>query len=97
VVPCGSTAGLTIVTGDFNEGDGGQAVSLLKSKGFVDALPEFDRKTSTWQGEYKGFHLTERPDHVLYSSSLRCFEARVIPEKASDHDPVLAVVGLKGK
>jgi len=41
--------------------------------------------------------LTDRPDHVMYSGELRCFEARVIPEIASDHDPVLAVIGLQGE
>jgi endonuclease/exonuclease/phosphatase (EEP) superfamily protein YafD len=87
--------GPTIVVGDFNEGDGGQAVEWLKGKRLTDALPEFDRKSSTWQGQYLGMHLTDRPDHVMNSADLRCFEARVIPETASDHDPVLAVVGLK--
>jgi endonuclease/exonuclease/phosphatase (EEP) superfamily protein YafD len=85
----------TVVAGDFNEGDGGQAVGFVRHKGFTDALPEFDRKASTWQGVYKGLYLSERSDHVLYSPELRCFEARVIPEQASDHDPVLAVLGLK--
>jgi endonuclease/exonuclease/phosphatase (EEP) superfamily protein YafD len=87
--------GPTIVVGDFNEGDGGQAVEWLKAKRLTDALPEFDRQASTWQGQYLGMRLTDRPDHVMYSAELRCFEARVIPEIASDHDPVLAVVGLR--
>lgn len=85
----------TIVAGDFNEGDDGQAVGFVRRKGLTDALPEFDRKSSTWQGTYKGLHFSERADHVLLSPELRCFEARVVPETASDHDPVLVVVGHK--
>jgi endonuclease/exonuclease/phosphatase family metal-dependent hydrolase len=88
--------GPTIVVGDFNEGDSAQAVEWLKGKKLTDALSEFDRKSSTWQGQFMGMHLTDRPDHVMYSPELRCFEARVIPETASDHDPVLAVMGLRG-
>jgi endonuclease/exonuclease/phosphatase (EEP) superfamily protein YafD len=87
----------TLVIGDFNEGDDGGTVGWLEKKGFIDALPQFDRKTTTWQGEYKGLHFSDRPDHVLYTSELTCFESRVIPEKASDHDPVLAVLGLKAR
>jgi endonuclease/exonuclease/phosphatase (EEP) superfamily protein YafD len=83
----------TLVVGDFNEGDGGQAVGFMRHSGFTDALPEFDRNTSTWQGTYKRLHFTERADHVLYSAHLRCFEAKVIPERASDHDPVLVTIG----
>jgi endonuclease/exonuclease/phosphatase (EEP) superfamily protein YafD len=87
--------GPTVVVGDFNEGDDGQAVKWLRGRGLTDALPEFDRKSSTWQGAYMGVGLTDRPDHVMYSTELRCFEARVITERASDHDPVLAVVGVR--
>jgi len=83
----------TLVVGDFNEGDGGQAVGFVRHSGFTDALPEFDRKSSTWQGTYKGLHFSERADHVLYSPVLRCFDARVVPERASDHDPVIATIG----
>jgi endonuclease/exonuclease/phosphatase (EEP) superfamily protein YafD len=86
----------TLVVGDFNEGDGGQAVRYVRESGFTDALPEFDRKTSTWQGTYKGLHFSERADHVLYSPTLRCFDARVVPESASDHDPVMVTVGSAG-
>jgi endonuclease/exonuclease/phosphatase (EEP) superfamily protein YafD len=90
-----TAGGPAIVVGDFNEGDSGGAVECCTRKGYADALPEFDRKSSTWQGQYMGMKLTERPDHVMYSGELRCFEARVVPEKASDHDPVMAVMGLK--
>jgi endonuclease/exonuclease/phosphatase (EEP) superfamily protein YafD len=84
----------TVIVGDFNEGDDGGAVRWLGEKGFTDALSQFDRKTTTWQGGYKGLHFSERADHVLYTRDLQCFEARVISEKSSDHDPVLAVVGI---
>ena len=62
----------TIVLGDFNEGAGGGAISFLQHQHFTDALGEFDATTSSWQGQYKGVNLADRPDHVMYSAELRC-------------------------
>lgn len=85
----------TLVVGDFNEGDDGGAVKELRAAGFGDALREFDRSTPTWRGTWNGMTFTERPDRVTYSGGLKCFEARVIAEEASDHDAVLAVIGRR--
>jgi len=83
----------TIVLGDFNEGDRGGSVSLIKSKAFTDCLPQFDAHTPTWRLPSGLIRISERADHILYSAELHCTDARVIPESASDHDPVLAILG----
>jgi endonuclease/exonuclease/phosphatase family metal-dependent hydrolase len=79
-----------LVLGDLNESDSGPAMKWLKEKGFIDALPEFDRKTPTWRAKLEGMTIEERPDHILYSKHLHCYEAKVIKKGNSDHYPVLA-------
>jgi endonuclease/exonuclease/phosphatase (EEP) superfamily protein YafD len=83
----------TVVVGDFNESDGGAAVRFVESLSFTDALPQFDRRGDTWEWPVGPITLRGRYDHVLYSKELRCFEARVVREGASDHFPVVAVLG----
>jgi endonuclease/exonuclease/phosphatase family metal-dependent hydrolase len=83
-----------IVLGDFNEGDDGSAVRFLQTNARLsDSLSQFDRRSATWKGRFAGMSLSERADHILYSSELHAFDARALPETASDHDPVLAVIG----
>lgn len=80
-----------IIVGDLNESSS-YAVGRLQQKGFIDALPEFDRSTPTWRWTLScGMKLSSRLDHVLYRPELRCLEARVIPRGGSDHYPVVAV------
>lgn len=84
----------TIVAGDFNEGDGGGAVGVVRGRGLADCLSQFDKHTQTWRMRGGGLiRLAERADHVLTSKELHCTEARVIQEASSDHDPVVAVLG----
>lgn len=80
----------TLVLGDLNEGDSGDTAKWLKDQGFTDALPEFDRKTPTWRWKVGKMPLKERPDHILYSKHLHCYEAKVMEKGGSDHYPVLA-------
>jgi endonuclease/exonuclease/phosphatase family metal-dependent hydrolase len=80
----------TLILGDFNESDSGPALKWLKEKGFTDALPEFDKKTPTWRAKLEGVSIEERPDHILYSKHLHCYEAKVVKKGASDHYPVFA-------
>jgi len=83
----------TMVLGDFNEQDSGSAVQWLRAQGYTDALREFDTQTNTWHWPTSVITLRARYDHILYSPGLHCFEAKVIPEGASDHYPVLAIMG----
>jgi endonuclease/exonuclease/phosphatase (EEP) superfamily protein YafD len=83
-------SGPAIFLGDMNEGDNGDAVRWLVSRGMVDALPEFDRTTPTWQWPLGWLTLEERLDHVLYTPSLYCLNAYVLKRGASDHRPLVA-------
>jgi len=82
-----------VFAGDFNEEESGRAVAFLGSRGFTDALSQFDRSSYTWEwsvGSASGV-LRRRFDHILYSPQLHCLSARVIKAGASDHYPVLGV------
>jgi len=83
-----------IVLGDFNEGDGGSAVSLVRARGLSDCLSQFDRHTATWHSRGGLIRLAERADHILYTPQLHCTGSKVIPQSSSDHDPVAADLGL---
>jgi endonuclease/exonuclease/phosphatase (EEP) superfamily protein YafD len=81
----------TIVAGDFNDTDHSAPVEWLKQQGFTDALPEFDRRSVTWEWKVGPIHLRRRFDHIPYRGDLSCCAADVIHAGASDHFPVAAV------
>jgi endonuclease/exonuclease/phosphatase family metal-dependent hydrolase len=87
----------TVVVGDFNDREDSPVIGWLKSKGMVNALPEFDRSTPTWRWRYGVVSFSRRMDHVVYSQELRCCSARVIQAGASDHYPVEAVFAKSGR
>jgi endonuclease/exonuclease/phosphatase family metal-dependent hydrolase len=87
----------SIVLGDFNEGDNGDAVKWIREKGYTDALGEYDRKTHTWEWDVKGFTYKERLDHILYSKHFDSLDAKVIKIKSSDHYPVLGIFEKKSE
>jgi len=80
-----------IVTGDFNDGQNSPVLRWLEKRNLINALPEFDSSTPTWQWNYRGLRLSRRMDHIVYSPALRCCAAQVIQAGASDHFPVQAV------
>ena len=80
-----------VVVGDFNDREHSRVIEWLENQGMVNALPEFDRSTPTWQWRYGIVSLSRRMDHIVYSPQLRCCSARVIRAGASDHYPVEAV------
>jgi endonuclease/exonuclease/phosphatase (EEP) superfamily protein YafD len=80
-----------LVTGDFNDGENSPVLRWLEKKGLVNALPQFDYRTPTWEWRTSVVTLKRRMDHVVYSPELRCCSARVIKAGASDHFPVEAV------
>ena len=85
-------AGLpTLVVGDFNARENSSVVRWLEDKGMRNALPEFDRRTPTWQWHSRGISFSRRIDHMVYSTELHCCSARVLRAGASDHFPVEAV------
>ena len=85
----------TLIVGDFNEEDDGDAISWLEEKGMTNALPEFDRKSKTWRWRVGLVTLRKRLDHIVYSPGIRCYGANVLKAGASDHLPVVAVFGIQ--
>jgi endonuclease/exonuclease/phosphatase family metal-dependent hydrolase len=85
----------TIVLGDFNENDTGDALRYLSEQGLANCLGQFDRRTNTWRWQTSVLSLTGRYDHILYSPQLKCFSAKVVAEGSSDHLPVMAVLGAR--
>jgi endonuclease/exonuclease/phosphatase family metal-dependent hydrolase len=81
----------TLVVGDFNDGENSPVVEWLEDKGMMNALPNFDRNSPTWQWRTSLMTLSRRMDHVVYSRELHCCSASVIRGGASDHSPVEAV------
>jgi endonuclease/exonuclease/phosphatase family metal-dependent hydrolase len=80
-----------LVAGDFNDGEDSPVLVWLGKRGLMNALPQFDRRTPTWQWQTSVATLSRRMDHITYSSELHCTSARVIRAGASDHFPVEAV------
>ena len=80
-----------LVTGDFNDGQNSSVVRWLEMREMVNALPQFDYRTPTWEWNTSVVTLRRRMDHIVYSPDLRCCSARVIKAGASDHYPVEAV------
>jgi endonuclease/exonuclease/phosphatase (EEP) superfamily protein YafD len=80
-----------LVAGDFNDSEHSRVVNWLKHKGMINALPQFDRSTATWEWHYGVVNLHRRMDHILYPSELQCRSAQVLRDGASDHFPVQAV------
>jgi endonuclease/exonuclease/phosphatase (EEP) superfamily protein YafD len=81
----------TIIAGDFNEGDGGRAVSRLAQAGFVDVLAVLGVRGTTWR--WGG--LKARLDHVLVDEQFEPIEGEVLDVGRSDHRPVRVRVRLR--
>jgi endonuclease/exonuclease/phosphatase family metal-dependent hydrolase len=81
----------TLIAGDFNDSAGGPVVSWLEARQMINALPQFDSRSPTWQLRTSFVTLSRRMDHIVYSPELHCCSARVMKAGASDHFPVAAV------
>lgn len=81
-----------IVAGDFNEHESKDGVGYLLSRGYKDALSQYDRSSKTWRWRVAtGIEFSNRYDHIVYSPQLTCTGAKVTRTGASDHEPVSAV------
>lgn len=81
-----------IMLGDFNEGDQGDALRWLKSKGLTSALTKYQPLATTWHHTMGVLPIVSRFDHVFHTDHFTCTGARVIRKGLSDHFPVLAVL-----
>jgi len=81
----------TVIVGDFNEEEGGRALSWLARKGFQNALPLFAPGAPTWRGRSVAGQLELTVDHILFDRSFESLAARTLNGGSSDHSPVVAV------
>ncbi len=79
----------TVLAGDFNEGENGDALEWLAARGFTSVLPHFDAGASTWSWPLPLTSLHARLDHVVLGSQLVATGAAVIDAGVSDHKPVV--------
>lgn len=82
----------TIVAGDFNESERGDAVEWLGQRGFASVLPQFDPLATTWRWALPLSSVQLRLDHIVVGPQWRAVDARVLDAGVSDHRPVLAVL-----
>ena len=82
-----------LITGDFNENEHRSAIKALLNDGFTDALSLYDTRSSTWSWRTSSeFTLKDRYDHILFNKHFNCTVAKVVDVRASDHQPVMAVL-----
>ena len=79
----------TIVAGDFNEVESGDAVRFLERGGATDAVFALAGDTTTWHWPVGPVTLRMQLDHLLYSGGLRPTEVTIREVGNSDHFPVL--------
>ena len=85
----------TLIMGDFNENEAGQAVMWLKTnRSMASALPQFQPKAKTWRWKAHGVTLQNRYDHLVYDARLRPVKAEVVKAGRSDHLPVVGTFVL---
>lgn len=82
----------TIVAGDFNEAEDGDAVHVLEKRGLHSVLPDFAPDQRTWHWFTEVGEVEARLDHVVVSHELEPVSARVHEVGKSDHFPVEVVL-----
>lgn len=84
-----------VVLGDFNDEPGSDAVKYVQGKGYANALKTFAPSANTWSWQVGVVTLNKCYDHILCHGKLLCTAAKVTSVRASDHEPVEAVLILK--
>ena len=82
----------TVVAGDFNEEEDGDAVRFLLGHGFASALRRYAPDQPTWHWPSLVGELHRLLDHVFYDGRLDVLSAEVREAGRSDHWPVIAVI-----
>lgn len=80
----------TIVAGDFNENERGDAIEFLETRGFTSVLPQFEASATTWEWPLPLATLRARLDHIVVGPGFEAHAAAVIEAGSSDHFPVVA-------
>jgi endonuclease/exonuclease/phosphatase family metal-dependent hydrolase len=81
----------TLVAGDFNENDDGEALEFLQEQGLRSALPTFAPGARTWRWKTRVGTIRAQLDHIVHDPRLLPLSAEVLERGRSDHMPVVAV------
>jgi endonuclease/exonuclease/phosphatase family metal-dependent hydrolase len=85
----------TLIVGDFNENEQGDAVSWLQEHGYRSSLPEFSPNAKTWRWPLTSYvSYRQRFDHLCYNSLLEPKSVAIDNSGWSDHLPVTGVFTL---
>lgn len=83
----------TFFAGDFNESDDGDAISLLRERGFSPAIATSSPSTTTWRWVGGSVPLELRLDDVVAEDAgFKVVSAEVLRAGMSDHFPVKVVL-----
>jgi endonuclease/exonuclease/phosphatase (EEP) superfamily protein YafD len=82
----------TLIVGDLNEEEDGEACERLEAAGFRSALPAFAPDQPTWRWQTSLGQLTFRLDHVLHDRALAPLDAHVLDAGRSDHLPLVVTL-----
>lgn len=83
----------TIIAGDFNEDEKGDAFLELTRLGFQSGLAQLEPDAKTWRWKEHGIPLALRLDHVAYEpNTFELVSAEVVEGGHSDHFPVRVVL-----
>jgi endonuclease/exonuclease/phosphatase family metal-dependent hydrolase len=85
----------TLIVGDFNENEHGQALRWLREQGMRSALPQFEPHANTWRWQTGMITLHGRYDHIVYDQRIRPLRVAVADVGRSDHLPVTGIFALK--
>jgi endonuclease/exonuclease/phosphatase (EEP) superfamily protein YafD len=87
----------TLVAGDFNEEEDGDAVKFLLGRAMLSALRRYAPGQPTWSWPSPVGTLRRQLDHVFYDSRLDVVSAEIHVAGNSDHYPVVAVVVARAR
>jgi endonuclease/exonuclease/phosphatase (EEP) superfamily protein YafD len=85
----------TVIAGDFNEEEDGDAAKFLTGQGFASALRRYAPGQPTWRWPTVVGELHGELDHVFYGPALDVLSAEVRDAGRSDHLPVIAVLAAR--
>ncbi len=86
----------TIIAGDFNEEEDGDAMKFLFGNGMTSALALYAPDRPTWRWNIVVGTLHRQLDHLVYDGRLEAVSAEVREVGRSDHLPVIAVISASG-
>lgn len=87
----------TMIAGDFNEDERGEAMKWLRKQGYANPLTTFSPTAKTWRWRTRLKTFTNRFDFILHDSRLKATSATVLHVGSSDHLPVVVTLEAAGE